>query len=139
MNRIKVILLGASLGGLVGLTSALLASLTTVFAGQIETALGQGLQTGLTLAPFSLLNGLVVGGLRGALGRAFATREFTVYSVLISIAIGSIRIMAGSFERYSLMPAAIYGLAIFNGVIVTPVVVQVLFRSKLDDRNRFAA
>jgi hypothetical protein len=68
-----------------------------------------------TLLIFCLIQGAVIGALNGGLSLALGYVEQVAVSILLSLALGALRVMAGGFDGDSLLPLAIFGLAIVNG------------------------
>jgi hypothetical protein len=137
MNRIKAILIGTIIGTLVSLTGAALsAAFWPVLAGQLHVPGHWDGTVTATLLTFCLIQGAVIGSLNGGLRLALGNLEQVVVSVLLSLAIGAVRVMAGSFGSQSLLPIAIYGLAFVNGGVTAVTLLLILRRTAgFDERN----
>lgn len=137
MNRIKAILIGTITGTCVSLASTALAAVAWIsLAEQVHApGLWDGTVT-LTLLSFCLVQGIVIGSLNGGLGLALGGLEQVVISVLLSLAVGAIRVMVGGFDTQSLLPVAIYGLAFVNGGVTAVALLLILRRTAgFDERN----
>jgi len=74
-----------------------------------------------SLMGLSVAVGLVSGTLIAALMQNVNRTECRLLAVLISIAAGSIGIMFSRFSMDSLIPVAVYGIALINGLLIDPV------------------
>ncbi|MCB9445660.1 MAG: hypothetical protein H6669_15645 [Ardenticatenaceae bacterium] len=133
MNRIKAILIGTITGVVVGLASTALAGI----GWRLLNAPGHwdGTVT-MALLTFCLIQGAVIGVVNGGLCAALCNLEQVMVSVLLSLAMGAVRVIPGGFDGRSLLPVAIYGLAIVNGGVTAVTLLLILRRTaKIDERN----
>jgi hypothetical protein len=140
VNRIKAIFVGVFLGCLIGLTSTtLLTVISALLLGHAIADLNQTIGIILILVRFSIVDTAIVGALGGAMKDAPAVMEYGVFRVLMSVAFASVYIMGVGFESGSILPIVIYGLAILYGIIIAPIVVNVIRKRKYIDDARLAA
>lgn len=137
MNRIKALLIGTITGTVMGLISTVLAAASWLL---LNEQLGvPGLWDGtvtVTLLSFALVQGAVIGGLNGGLSSMLGSLEQVVVSVLLSLALGAVRVIPGGFDGQSLLPVAIYGLAFVNGGVTAVTLLLILRRTAgIDERN----
>jgi hypothetical protein len=136
MNRIKAMMMGMLTGTLIGLTTTALAAAAWLFlAGRLNAPGHWDGTVTITLLSFSLLQGLVIGGLNGSLCPALGNRELVAVSVLLSLALGAIRVMVSGFGNQSLLPVAIYGLAFINGGVTAVASLLMLHRTARSDEG----
>ena len=137
MNRIKAILIGTITGSIVGLTSTVLtATVWLLLAGRVNAPGHWDGTVTLTLFSFCLVQGAVIGGLNGGLCPTLCNLEQVVISILLSLAAGAVRVMAGGFGSQSLLPIVIYGLAFVNGGVTAIILLVVLRRTaRIDEHN----
>ncbi|MEJ2749322.1 MAG: hypothetical protein P8183_15665 [Anaerolineae bacterium] len=133
MNRIKAILVGTITGTVIGLSSTVLAGV----GWRLLNAPGHwdGTVTAALLT-FCLIQGAVIGGVNGGLCAALCNLEQVIVSVLLSLALGAVRVIPGGFDGHSLLPIAIYGLAFVNGGVTAVTLILILRRTvRIDERD----
>ena len=137
MNRIKAILIGTITGSIVGLTSTVLTAVVWLLLSNRLNAPGQWDTTvTITLLSFCLVQGAIIGGVNGGLCQALCNLEQVGISILLSLAAGAIRVIAGEFGSQSLLPVAIFGLAFVNGGVTAVTLLLILRRTaRIDERN----
>jgi len=137
MNRTKSILTGMITGTIAGLANTVLAAIAWLLLDGLSSAPGHwdGTVT-VTLLSFGLVQGAVIGSLNGGLRPVLGSLEQVVVSVLLSLALGAVRVIPGGFDGQSLLPVAIYALALFNGGF-TAVTLRLILRrtAGIDERN----
>jgi hypothetical protein len=137
MNRIKAILIGTMTGTFVGLSSTVLtAVIWLLLSGRLNTPGHWDGTVTIALLSFCLVQGGIIGGVNGSLCQALCNLEQIIISVLLSLAMGAVRVMAGGFGSQSLLPVAIFGLAFVNGGVTAVALLLVLRHSaRIDERN----
>lgn len=137
MNRIKAILIGTFIGIVVGLASTILAGAGWLLLnGRLNAPVHWDGTVTVALISFCLVQGAIIGGLNGGLCLALGNLEQVVVSVLLSLALGAVRVMAGGFGSQSLLPVAIFGLAFVNGGVTAVTLLWILRRTAgIDERN----
>lgn len=130
MNRKKAVLIGTLTGTGVGLVCASLALAAWAFlAGSIPALTGWDMAAARASLSFSLVNGAIIGGLNGALYSEGNGREQVILSTLMSLAVGAAKALLGNYAIHSLMPVAIYSLALLNGWLAAAIVAPVIKRT----------
>lgn len=137
MNHLKAILIGTITGTFVGLCSTVLTAVTwLLLSGRLHTPGHWDGTVTFALLSFSLVQGVIIGGTNGSLCQALCNLEQIVISVLLSLAMGALRVIGGGFGSQSLLPVAIFGLAVVNGGVTAVALLLVLRRSaRIDERN----
>ena len=137
MNRIKAILIGTITGTVVGLTSTVITAVVWPLLADLLNVPGHWDATvTITLLLFGLVQGAIIGSVNGGLCQALCNLEQVVISVLLSLALGAIRVIVGSFGSQSLLPVAIFGLAFVNGGVTAIILLLILRRTaRIDERN----
>jgi hypothetical protein len=127
MNRIKAILIGMITGSIVGLTSTVVTAVIWLFlSDRLQTPGHWDGSVTIALLTFCLVQGGIIGGVNGGLCRALCNLEQVVISVLLSLALGAVRVLTGGFGSQSLLPLAIFGLAFVNGGVTAVTLLLIL-------------
>jgi hypothetical protein len=128
MNRIKTIVIGAFFGSLLGLANAILAVLgITILAGLIKVDFRR-LDTLVVLLILGLGQGLILGAINGSFNQAESSKEQVFLNAILSLTIASVKVLTGGYLSHSLMPIAIYGFALANGVLIAAATIPLVHR-----------
>lgn len=115
MRSLRTVILGTGAGVALGAISLML-----VHAG-LSLSGGR-----VALPPAVMLSAVGGGALAGTvgvvLGCLVTRRERTILSTLVTLALAAAVVLGGHYANGSLVPVAIYGLALVNGPIVARVV-----------------
>jgi uncharacterized membrane protein len=135
MNRTKAILVGTITGTITGFTSVGLTAVAWLFlANQIHTPGHWDSTVTIILLSFGLVQGAIIGGINGGLCPTLCHPEQVIVSVLLSLAIGAVRVLTGGFDSQSLLPVVIFGLAFINGGL-TAAVLLIIFRRMTENQH----
>ncbi len=121
MKSIKASLFGMLIGAVLGMLVTLIAGVIWSELSSQPAGTSQMLLIIKALTPFSVFNGAMIGGL-AAVCRMFRINEVCLLGVLVSVAAASVVVMRGGFANGSLLPIALYGIALVNGLLVTLVI-----------------
>lgn len=113
MNRLNLFVRILLISNLVGLVTVGLV-LSADWAGTVSG------KTAVSLLLFSCLISTLVALLCCTLRHSFSQRERLALGVLLSLALAAANVLSGDFTRDSLLPLAIYAIALLNSLIVAP-------------------
>ncbi len=129
MNKIKIIILGTMSGiflGFISLGIAYIAALLLVGSEKIPTI----------LIVSTLVNGAILGVVGIGLGYISSGLEHRGIMVLISLAVASLTVLLGNYGNGSILPIAIYLLAITNGGLISKATTSIA-RSRKPDKSLY--
>jgi hypothetical protein len=106
------------MGTIAGVMLSLL-SLILTSAGHLIIMGRPGLPPAVIAA--GLTGGLIAGASAVALSSLCTGRERAILVILISTAVASLAVYVGGYSNRSLVPPAIYGLALLNGLLIAKV------------------
>jgi peptidoglycan/LPS O-acetylase OafA/YrhL len=115
MRSIKIIVMGTISGMLVGSVSLALA-----YAGLIFGGVANRLPAAIMVS--TLAGSIIAGALCMALGYLLTNRERSLVAPLVTMAVAALVVLPGNYGNGSLVPPAIYSLAILNGLIIALVI-----------------
>ena len=118
MNQLKNVLRALLFANLVSFGTAG-AVLVTDLRGQLP------LQTAVSLFLFSFVTGTTIALFCLLFGYLFNVRERLLLGTLISLALAATNILNANFANESLLPLAIYAIALANGLLVGAVTTAV--------------
>ncbi len=113
MNRLNLFVRTLLISNLISLVTVGLA-LSVDWAGTVSV------KTAVSLLLFSSLISTLVALLCCTLRHSFSQRERLALGVLISLALAAANVLSGDFAARSLLPLAIYAIALLNSLIVAP-------------------
>ena len=113
MNRLNLFVRTLLISNLISLVTVGLA-LSADWAGTVSA------KTAVSLLIFSSLISTLVALLCCTLRHSFSQRERLALGVLISLALAAANVLNGNFTHQSLLPLAIYAIALLNSLIVAP-------------------
>jgi hypothetical protein len=111
MRSLKIFVTGTIIGILVGLITLVLAYAGLVFGGVID-------RLPLAIMVSTLAGSITAGTLCVALGYLLTQRERSIVAPLLTVAVASLIVLPGNYGNGSMVPPAIYSLAIINGLII---------------------
>lgn len=115
MRSLKKTALGTIVGIMVGVLTLAIAYIGLIFSdvsNQLPTALVVSTLAGSTAA----------GSICIALGYLLTHRERSLLAPLVTVAVASLVVLPGNYVNGSLVPPAMYGLAVLNGLIIAQVI-----------------
>ena len=121
MNQVKNVLRTLLFANLISL-----GTVTAVFVTDLSGQLPFG--TAVSLLLFGLMTASTVTLFCTLFGYLFNRRERVLISILISLALAATNVLNGEFASYSLLPLAIYAIALLNGLLVSLLVTAVSSR-----------
>jgi len=92
-------------------------NLGITYAGKSLIAGRPGLPLALIIAGLAM--GLVAGAAAVVMGHLSAGRERMILVLLVNMAVASLAVYLGGYGNGSLVPPAIYGLALINGLLIS--------------------
>jgi peptidoglycan/LPS O-acetylase OafA/YrhL len=128
MRSLRIIVLGTIVGILAGVIS-----LAAAYAGLTISEISNQLPPALVIS--TLAGSTVAGILCVALGYLLTHRERSLVAPLVTVAVASLVVLPGNYVNGSLVPPAIYGLAILNGLIIA-LVISPFCAASFRSRNR---
>ncbi len=111
-------------------------SLIIPYAGHLLVVGRPGLPTAVVIS--GLAGGIIAGAAGMALARLTSGRERAVLVLLISTAVASLAVYLGRYANGSLVPPAIYGLALGNGLLIARVTAGLCARHNLHNHRGLA-
>ena len=115
MRSLRTTVLGTIIGILVGVLSLIIA-----YAGLTISATANHLPLAIVVS--TMVGSIVAGVICVALGYLLTGRERTIVAPLVTVAVASLVVLPGNYVNGSLVPPAIYGLALLNGLIIALVI-----------------
>lgn len=115
MRSLRTTVLGIIIGILVGT-----GSLAIAYAGLIFSETASTLPIAIVVS--TLAGSAVAGVICIALGYLLTGRERSIVAPLVTVAVASLVVLPGNYVNGSLVPPAIYGLALLNGLIIALVI-----------------
>jgi peptidoglycan/LPS O-acetylase OafA/YrhL len=111
MRSLKIIILGTLIGILVGAIS-----LTIAYAGLVFSKVSSHLPAAIVVS--TLAGSIAASALCIALGYLLTHRERSIVAPLVTVAVASLVVLPGNYVNGSLVPPALYGLAVLNGLLI---------------------
>ena len=115
MRSLRTTVLGTIVGIVVGAVS-----LTIAYAGLVFSEAAHYLPMAIVVS--TLAGSTVAGLICIALGYLLTGRERTIVAPLVTVAVASLVVLPGNYVNGSLVPPAIYGMALLNGLIIALVI-----------------
>ena len=110
MRSLRITVLGTIIGILVGAIS-----LAIAYAGLITSEISNHLPAAIVVS--TLAGSTVAAVICIALSYLLTHRERSIVAPLVTVAVASLVVLPGNYVNGSLVPPAIYGLALLNGLI----------------------
>jgi uncharacterized membrane protein len=120
------------MGTIIGISVGTI-SLAMAYAGLVIGGVSDRLPAAILVS--TLAGSVIAGALCVALGYLLTHHERLLVAPLVSIAVASLVVLPGNYGNGSLVPPAIYGLAIINGLIIA-LVTGPFCAAKLQSGNR---